>query len=259
MRTTVIVCLVAWGCSERTPPPSEAPRPFYKEARGAANTPKAPPTLVEDMVTIPGGLFVGRNPCPKPELSYDHPHLDEGPDEPLRVAEFLIDREVVTCPQYASCVAAGACPPFGPMECGIGRKWAFVGDESALAYCRWRGARLPSYREWQRAIRGVAGDVYPTGKTLDHARICDRPTYPEKLRRCVHTSAAGVVYAVENPSSGEWTNEVGCTVDGHGIKIEAAITPKLLSNRLNQFTFDPIDSEIRCARDSPATAPPAAR
>ena len=261
MRITVIVCLVAWGCSDRTPPPSEAPRPFFKEAPDGPPAHKAPPTLVEIMVTIPGGPFVGRNPCPNPEYHYDAFYRDERPNEPLRVAGFSIDREVVTCPQYAECVAATACPPLGPMECSSGNKWASVGSNSALAYCRWRGARLPSYREWQRAIRGVEGDVYPTGKTLDHARICERPTRPndDKLRRCEHSSAAGVVYAVENSNYGEWTNEVGCTVDVKGTKIEVAITPKLLSKRLDQFTFDPMDSEIRCARDSPATAPAAAR
>ena len=167
MRTTVIVCLVALGCSDKAPPPSEAPRPFYKEARDATNTLRAPPTRVEDMVAIPGGPFMGRNPCPKPAYDYEAFYRDERPNEPLRVAGFSIDREVVTCPQYAECVAAAACPPFGPMECGIDRKWARVGIDSALAYCRWRGARLSSYREWQRAIRGVEG----LGGGSDHCSV----------------------------------------------------------------------------------------
>ncbi len=261
MRAAMILWLgLGLGCGDRTPPPSEEPaRPYYTDARGRANTPKAPPTLVEDMVAIPGGPFVGRNPaCPKPGLASEDPNLDQRPDEPLRVAGFSIDRKVATCPQYAECVAAAACPPFGPLEC-IEDTWAVVGIDSALSYCRWRGARLPSYREWQRAIRGVDGDVFPTGKTLDEARSCERPTGRYNMRRCEHTSAAGVIYAVENGNYGEWTNEAGCTIDAKGAKVEVAITPKSLSRKLNQFTFHPMESEIRCARDAPATVAPAAR
>ena len=259
MRTVVIPCLVfALGCNDRKPPPSEAPRPFFPELRDGANMPSAPPSVVEDMVAVAGGPFVGRNPCPSPGLPYENPSRDERPDEPLRVAGFSIDREVATCPQYAECVAAAACPPLGPMECIAGNQWARVGVDSAQSYCRWRQARLPSYREWQRAIRGVDGDLFPTGKTLDQARICQRPT-GRYSRRCVHTSAAGVSYAVENDNFGEWTNESGCTIDADGTPAEVAITPYLHTKRLNQVAFNPRDSEVRCARDSPATAPPAAR
>ena len=112
------------------------------------------------MVMIPAGPFtMGSN---------DGPH-NERPAHTVTLDAYYIDRYEVTLSLYRKFLEEGNhdAPPTWDAEAAtsvgdrpaIGMRW-----ESAAAYCRWAGKRLPTEAEWEKAARGTDGRRYPWGE-----------------------------------------------------------------------------------------------
>lgn len=98
--------------------------------------------------------------------------LRESPPHRVWLSAFEIQPFEVTRGEYRACVAAKACRDvlaldhaaagdFGPRD--EPRVPARVPIEDAIAYCAWRGLRLPTAAEWEKAARGTDDRMFPWG------------------------------------------------------------------------------------------------
>ncbi|RMG95569.1 MAG: hypothetical protein D6706_11715 [Chloroflexi bacterium] len=163
-----------------TDPPTPTPEPFITET-GAR------------MIFIPGGVFLMGN---------DEGESDEQPAHLVRIDPYFIDETEVTNGQYALCVDAGVCSP--PANPGATYHPAYYGDPAfadypvifvtwfdAQTFCEWRGGRLPSEAEWEKAAgfdpnQGIKLR-YPWGDAFDGSKVnyCDAGCPRDKADRSV--------------------------------------------------------------------------
>lgn len=133
---------------------------------------------------------------------------DEQPARRVRLRGFRLDRSPVNNHAYAEFVAScGVIPPDDeslprgnwedlrrfhgltqPYEVVQRFLWqqgvptpgrdqhpaVLVTHDQAAFYCAWRGTRLPTETEWERAARGPRGSTYPWGKAYDVHRVQGR-------------------------------------------------------------------------------------
>ena len=130
------------------------------------------------MVLVPAGEF----PMGGGDLNAEP---DEKPVHTINLDAYYIDKFEVTNAAYEACVADnGVCKPPIHKDSFTRSKYygvaeyddypvVYVNWDMAKTYCEWRGARLPTEAEWEKAARGTDERNYPWGAGVD----CQKANY----------------------------------------------------------------------------------
>ncbi len=129
------------------------------------------------MLTCPPGMAL----IPAATFQMGDPMSDDTyarPVHPVQLSAYCIDLHEVTVADYRGCPSATCTTPRTGTSCNNGVagrdnhpvncvNWA-QGD----AYCRWRGAHLPTEAQWEFAARSTDARTYPWGNPLPTNQLC---------------------------------------------------------------------------------------
>lgn len=125
-------------------------------------------------------LWIHRTPAIPGMIYFPAGAFLAGPDKKqVGLNAFYLDQAEVSNAEFAEfCRATTQCTtPEGPSDLPV----VNVTIAQARAYAKWRGKRLPTQMEWERAVRSADGVKYPWGDLEDAglANVRDNPILTE--------------------------------------------------------------------------------
>jgi formylglycine-generating enzyme required for sulfatase activity len=202
-----------------TPVPSPTPVPTL----GIGSTQISPADGMT-LVYVPAGPFLMGS------LATDtSAYPDEVPQHTVTLDAYWIDRTEVTTAQYALCVAAGACKPPRKFTSNSHDHYyntptyadfpvIFVDWQDAQNYCQWAGRRLPTEAEWEKAVRGPDGQIYPWGNQAPDGTQVNFNDQLQDVSAVDKYPAGASLYGVLDLAGNVWE----WTADWYGSKYYAA-------------------------------------
>lgn len=197
-------------------------------------------------------------------MSCDPSKWSNDEDKPQQLGSFTIDKTTIGCKQYRACVRAGACRKWRGNEgfCVENEEYPldilWLSRGLAEDFCRWRGMKLPTALQWQRAVRGTAGAPHPPGESNvpeRRGRLHCRERYPHPSgESCRYAGPEGVIYRAE--SAHEMLRTRRCRAGLLTYELYDSASPTLfLDQAVYTGTKDAsgINYVFRCVRDGEGT------
>jgi eukaryotic-like serine/threonine-protein kinase len=182
---------------------SPAPSETHVSLEPAAIT----PTLVDEIRDSQG---VTMRLVPAGEFMMGRESYADAPPHRVYLDSFYMDATEVTNLLYQKCVDANICTP--PHDLGSDSRPTYFGDTEfqyypvinvdwyqANTFCEWRGARMPTEAEWEKAARGTDGRIFPWG---DEAPDCQKVNYHPDYSKRPWYRCVGDTKPVRNYASG---------------------------------------------------------
>lgn len=135
-------------------------------------------TALPDEIVDEKGISMRLVPAGEFTMGSNNGQDDERPEHLVYLDSFYMDTYEVTNSAYKQCIDDGVCDPPSSKYKFENPSYAkhpvvYVNWFMAKAFCEWRGARLPTEAEWEKAARGTDGRTYPWGEELS----CDKANY----------------------------------------------------------------------------------
>jgi formylglycine-generating enzyme required for sulfatase activity len=209
--------------------------------------------VVAIVVSIMGALlWLRKSPGVPGMIYFSAGSFRSGADrKTVTLPAFFIDETEVSNADFAEfCRAtsrATECPaPAGPADLPV----VNVTVAQARAYAQWKGKRLPTALEWERAARGIDGNRFPWGDAEDPSRanVRDNASLHEHALMPVRSFAASPLYQLVGNA---WEMVEGASapeIRGGSFNTPLSEAPTS-QGKLIQEDYLAADVGFRCARN----------